>query len=69
MNKLKKKVFIVDVGCGSSAIYLLLANKLFKWEGLGIDSETKFIDNACKIIEDNNLPIQLCQHSGLSKKL
>ena len=39
INKKKKEVFILDVGCGSSAIYLLLANRLFKWSGLGIDKQ------------------------------
>lgn len=46
---------IVDVGTGSSAIYLLLAYQKFKWKGIGLEINEEAIQNARQIIKANKL--------------
>jgi 23S rRNA A1618 N6-methylase RlmF len=58
-NLMKKPIQLIDIGCGNSAIYLLLGNRLFGWTGIGIDSEQQYLDVAQKIIDVNQLPILL----------
>lgn len=48
-----KKIKGLDVGVGANLIYPLLATKIYDWQMLGSDISTESLDNAKKIVEEN----------------
>lgn len=64
----------IDVGTGASCIYPLLGRSLYNWNFIATDIDPESIENARKIIENNNLTnsilcIQRKQEDPLIKDL
>lgn len=50
-----KKVVGVDIGVGANCIYPILGHQLFGWHFIGTDIDDKALDNAEKIINNNEV--------------
>lgn len=50
-----KEIQGLDIGTGAYAIYPILGNKMYGWKMMGIDIDTESINNAKKVIDDNQL--------------
>ncbi|WP_371188786.1 23S rRNA (adenine(1618)-N(6))-methyltransferase RlmF [Thalassotalea maritima] len=46
---------LLDIGCGASLIYPLLAHQVYKWRATGADIDPLSVANSNKVINDNNL--------------
>ncbi len=50
-----KKILGVDIGVGANCIYPILGHQLFGWSFIGTDIDDKALDNAEKIINNNEV--------------
>lgn len=41
-----KDTLLVDIGTGNSAIYLILAERMFGWKGYGIEKNQDYLESA-----------------------
>ena len=49
------EIRVLDIGTGATLIYPLLGHKMFKWKFLATESNADSYQNACKIINSNDL--------------
>jgi 23S rRNA (adenine1618-N6)-methyltransferase len=54
-----KNLRVLDIGTGANLIYPIIGFKEYNWQMVGTDIDLKALANAERIIEKNNLPIEL----------
>jgi len=55
LPKKQDNIKVLDIGTGASCVYPLLGNSIYKWQFIGTDIDSKSIDNALHIIQNNHL--------------
>ena len=50
-----EQINVLDIGTGATCIYPLIGNSVYNWDFVGTDINSESIDNAQKIINENNL--------------
>ncbi len=52
---LKRDITVLDIGTGATCIYPLLGHSVYNWNFIASEVDKKAIDNAKRIIDNNNL--------------